>query len=257
MLRDKVVFITGASSGLGAVIATEVAKRGAIVILTGRNQQRLNAITQSIVGECAAFLLDVTDHNQVEQVVTAVILKYGKIDILVNNAGYGQFVTMENMPLTDFSAMMDTNYMGVVRCTKAVLPYMLQQKQGQIINIASMAGKIGTAKSTAYSATKHAVLGFTNSLRAELRHTGITITAVNPGPISTDFFVQADPDGSYVKNVKWFMMTPEKVARKVVTAMLYRRTEIDMPLLAMIGIKLYMLMPRWADRLLGSMMNKK
>lgn len=87
----------------------------------------------------------------------------------------------------EFDDMMDVNYMGIVRCTKAVVPHMLERGSGQIVNVASMAGKIGTAKSVAYTATKHAVLGFTNALRQELRKSGIIVSAVNPGPIATDF----------------------------------------------------------------------
>lgn len=125
--------------------------------------------------------------KQVEETVQAVIARYGKIDILLNNAGYGQFESFTDMPIESFEAMMDTNYLGIVRCTKAVLPYMLKQGNGHIVNIASMAGKIGSAKSTSYTATKHAVLGFTNALRMELKPKGIFVSSINPGPIDTGF----------------------------------------------------------------------
>src|SRR5690606_14399525 len=132
------------------------------------------------------------------------------------NAGFGIFETFRDAPLDHFEAMMDTNYMGTVRCTKAVLPSFLARGAGHIVNVASIAGKLGTPKSTGYTATKHAVLGFTNALRLELRGTGVTVSAVNPGPIDTPFFEIADPDGGYVRNVRWFMLKPEKVAARIV-----------------------------------------
>lgn len=131
--------------------------------------------------------MDVTDNEQVKRTVEAVIAEYGKIDVLLNNAGYGKFENFMSMNVESFEQMMDTNYLGIVRCTKAVVPHMVKQGSGHIVNIASLAGKIGTAKSTSYTATKHAVLGFTNALRMELREQGIQVSAVNPGPIDTPF----------------------------------------------------------------------
>jgi hypothetical protein len=162
-----------------------------------------------------------------------------------------------SMPVENFEQMMDTNYMGVVRCTKAVIPHMLKQGSGHIVNIASLAGKIGTAKSTSYTATKHAVLGFTNSLRMELSEQGIQVSAVNPGPIDTPFFSQADPSGSYVKNVSWFMMKPEYVVKRIIRLIERRRAELDLPKTASMGIKLYQLLPRTVDRLFGGLLNRK
>ncbi|MOA33135.1 putative oxidoreductase [compost metagenome] len=134
---------------------------------------------------------------------------------------------------------------------------MLTQGSGHIVNIASMAGKISSSKSTAYTATKHAVLGFTNSLRMELREKGIFVSSVNPGPIDTPFFSLADPSGGYVKNVSWFMMKPEHVVKQMIRVMEKKRAELDMPRTAAVGIKLYQLMPRTADRLFGRWFNRK
>lgn len=257
MLNGKIVLISGASSGIGALTASLLARRGAIPVLTGRNESRLAGAAASIGPNCAYHVMDVTDMSQVEEVVRKVIGQYGRIDILLNNAGYGQFERFQDMPVESFEAMMDTNYMGVVRCTKAVLPYMRKQGNGHIVNIASMAGKIGSAKSTSYTATKHAVLGFTNALRMELRSEGITVSAINPGPIDTEFFAIADPSGSYTKNVSWFMMKPAYVAKAIVRVIERRKTELDLPHAASIGIKLYGLFPRVADRLFGGLLNRK
>jgi len=257
MLNGKVVFISGASSGIGAITAKMLAERGAIPVLTGRNLDKLRETAELIKGKCAYYQMDVTNTEQVQQTVEAVIKKYGKIDILLNNAGYGKFAYLLDETVESFEQMMDTNYMGIVRCTKAVLPHMVKQGSGHIVNIASMAGKIGSAKSTGYTATKHAVLGFTNALRMEMKLMGIVVSAVNPGPIDTPFFSLADPTGSYVKNVSWFMMKPTYVAKMIIRVMEHKKSEVDLPKTAALGIKLYQLFPRTADRLFGGLFNRK
>ncbi|WP_188886924.1 SDR family NAD(P)-dependent oxidoreductase [Paenibacillus radicis (ex Gao et al. 2016)] len=257
MLKDKVVLLSGASSGIGAVTAKQLAERGAIPVLTGRNLDKLRESAEAVAGPCSVFPMDVTDMDQVTETVEAIIAKHGKIDILLNNAGFGKFESFIDAPIGSFESMMDTNYMGIVRCTKAVLPYMLKQGDGHIVNIASMAGKIGSSKSTGYSASKHAVLGFTNSLRMELKPLGIRVSAVNPGPIDTSFFELADPSGSYVKNVSWFMMKPEYVAKSIVRVMERGKAEVDLPKSAAAGIKLYQLFPRVVDRFFGNLFNRK
>ncbi|WP_054028543.1 SDR family NAD(P)-dependent oxidoreductase [Bacillus sp. FJAT-28004] len=257
MLRGKVIFISGASSGIGALMAKMLAERGAIPVLTGRNISKLKEISAAIKGKSSFYQMDVTDNEQVKRTVEAVIAEYGKIDVLLNNAGYGKFENFMSMNVESFEQMMDTNYLGIVRCTKAVVPHMVKQGNGHIVNIASLAGKIGTAKSTSYTATKHAVLGFTNALRMELREQGIQVSAVNPGPIDTPFFSLADPSGSYVKNVNWFMMKPEYVVKKIIRLIERRKAELDLPNTAALGIKLYQLLPRTIDRLFGGMLNRK
>lgn len=255
--QGKVAVITGASSGIGALMAQMLAARGAIPVLMARSEAKLTEVAAGLQGEHAVVRLDVTDAEQVQAAMGKVLEKYGRIDILINNAGYGVFESFVTASLEEIEGMMDVNYMGTVRCTKAVLPYMLEQRSGHIVNIASMAGKIGSAKSTGYSATKHAVLGFTNCLRQELVGTGVGISAVNPGPIDTPFFDKADPSGNYVKNVKWFMLRPEVVASKVLDAIEKRIPEVNLPLTASAGVKLYQLFPRMFDKIAYRLLNKK
>ncbi|OOC64370.1 SDR family NAD(P)-dependent oxidoreductase [Paenibacillus ihbetae] len=257
MLKNKVIVVTGASSGIGALIAQRLSDEGAVVILAGRSMERLREVGGRLNGPHELVVMDVQEPQQVDSVLKEACRKHGRIDVLVNNAGYGKFEAFLDMPPDEFEDMMDVNYMGIVRCTQAVLPGMLERGDGQIVNIASMAGKIGTAKSTAYSATKHAVLGLSNALRQELRHTGITVSTVNPGPIDTPFFSLADPSGGYVKNVGWLMMKPEYVAEQVVKLIIKRKEELNLPRLAAVGIRLYQLFPRFADRISHRWMNQK
>lgn len=257
VLQDKVVVITGASSGIGALTAQMLSKRGAIPILIARSEDKLKETAAGIPGVFGLYTCDVRDAEGVEETFAQILSAYGRIDILLNNAGYGKFAAFTEMECDEFDDMMDVNYMGIVRCTKAVVPHMLERGSGQIVNVASMAGKIGTAKSVAYSATKHAVLGFTNALRQELRKSGIIVSAVNPGPIATNFFKTADPSGNYEKSVARMIMTPEHVSSKIVKVMESGKEEIDLPGLAGFGIRLYGLFPRLADKLTYNAMNRK
>jgi len=259
LLDHKVIVITGASSGIGALLAKETVKQGATTIITGRNEERLQEIASQLGEKGRYYVMDVNHAARIQEVFEQILHKYGRIDIVVNNAGYGQFANIEELSLEQYEHMMDTNYMGVVRCTKAVLPLMEAAGSGHIINIASLAGMIGSAKSTSYSATKHAVLGFTNSLRMELhgRNIPVAVSAVNPGPIRTPFFQIADPGGTYVNNIDWLMMEPEYVVKKIIKLMHTRKAELNLPHLAGIGLKLYGLCPRWIDSFAGKWMNKK
>jgi short-subunit dehydrogenase len=257
-LRNQIVIITGASSGIGALMAQDLAGLGAIPILLATSEQKLMKISASIHGKHEIIKVDVRSAEQVSNAMEFILHTYGKIDILINNAGYGEFASVIDASLEVMEDMMNVNYMGLVRCTKAVLPHMLQNGNGHIVNIASMAGKIGSPKSSGYSATKHAVLGFTNSLRQELIGTGVTITAVNPGPIDTPFFERADPSGSYVKKIGWFILKPEQVSRVIIRdAILRHKMEINLPLSAGLGVKLYQLFPRLFDRIAYRLLNKK
>lgn len=256
-LNDKVIVVTGASSGIGALAAQMLSEQGATVVIAARTADKLQAVSSGMMGPCLQVEMDVGSDASVEAGFERIYAEFGRVDVLVNNAGYGKFTYFDEMPLQEFNDMMNVNYMGMVRCTKAVLPGMKKARSGRIVNIASIAGKIGTSKSTAYTATKHAVLGFSSALRQELREYGITVSTVNPGPIDTPFFDIADPEGHYVANVGWFMMKPEKVAKAIVSAVRSGTTEINLPWIAGAGAKLYQLFPRLADRLSYRLLNKK
>lgn len=256
-LMKQVIVVTGASSGIGAMAAQMLSERGANVILAARSMDKLEKVGAGLKGSYKLLLMDVGNDQSVDDGFKEIYSQYGRVDCLLNNAGYGKFTYCDEMPLDEFTAMMNVNYMGVVRCTKAVLPYMKQARAGRIVNVASLAGKLGTAKSTAYAATKHAVLGFSSALRQEVREYGIKVTTINPGPIDTPFFDLADPTGQYVNNVKWLMLKPERVARAIVTAVEKGPMEVNMPWAFGAGAKFYQLFPRLADMLSYRMLNKK
>lgn len=251
-LKGKTVVITGASGGLGEEIARKCAQNGANLYLLARNFERLEQISTSIHEQynvrCTAIKLDITQYDQIPLVFQRIYKEAGNIEILVNNSGYGIFAEAENIKIADVEGMLAVNVTGLIACTKEVIPAMCKQQSGQIINIASQAGKLATPKSSVYSASKHAVLGFTNSLRMEMSLCGVQVMSVNPGPIRTTFFDKADPSGSYLENLGRYMLDTEKVAGNIVASMLTNRREINMPRWMDVAGTLHTLMPRVVER---------
>ncbi|HWO75750.1 MAG TPA: SDR family oxidoreductase [Bacillus sp. (in: firmicutes)] len=252
-LNGKNVVITGASSGIGAKIAVLCAQSGANVILLARSWDKLQTLKQEIEENYPVsvwiYKLDIANTDEIQRIFAQITAEVPSIDVLVNNAGFGIFETVEEAKIEHAKAMFETNVIGLIGCTKMVLPGMKARKQGHIINIASIAGKIATPKSSIYSATKHAVLGFTNALRLEVAEDGIFVTAVNPGPIETNFFNIADQTGSYVKNVRKIMLSSDQVAGAVVKRMLSRTREINLPRWMNAGDVLFTLFPKTFERL--------
>ncbi|WP_071460048.1 SDR family NAD(P)-dependent oxidoreductase [Bacillus massilinigeriensis] len=251
-LRGKNVFITGASGGIGAEMARLCARSGANLMLLARSSDKLQLLQEELAKEGTRVevqSLDVSDTNAVESVFREAIRDFGYPDVLVNNAGFGVFRQAHEAPIAEVQSMFAVNVIGLMACTSMVLPGMRDRKSGHIINIASQAGKIATPKSSVYSATKHAVLGYTNSLRMENQGSGIYVTAVNPGPIATNFFHIADEKGTYVKSVERYMLKPEYVAAEVVDRMLTPVREINLPRWMAAGSIFYALFPRLFERL--------
>ena len=256
-LKAHKVMITGASGGLGERIAYHAAGEGAEIILAARRRDRLDALKQNIAdktgAKCRIIVLDVSRTDEVE----AAFQEAGPVDILVNNAGFGIFESALDASLEDMKAMFEVNVFGLIACTKMALPHMIRQDKGHIINIASQAGKIATPKSSLYAATKHAVLGYSNSLRMELAETGVNVTTVNPGPIQTDFFKTADKKKKNIKSVGRWMLDPDRVAKKIVSAMMTNKREINLPGWMNSVSKLYQLFPSLVERTGRSAFYKK
>ncbi|MFD9626871.1 SDR family NAD(P)-dependent oxidoreductase [Peribacillus muralis] len=246
-LQGKVIVITGASGGIGKEVAIEAAKQGGRLVLLARSLDKLEQLKKELTNQYGidayAFKLDVSDTDQITTVFDDIHAQIGEVDVLVNNAGFGTFKEAQDTKMDETKAMFAVNVIGLMACTKLVLPYMKQRKSGHIINIASQAGKIATPKSSLYSSTKFAVLGYSNALRLELMEDHVYVTTVNPGPIETNFFGIADESGTYVKNVEKFMLKPEKVATKIVAAMLTNKREINLPGWMDVAGKWYTLFP--------------
>jgi uncharacterized protein len=260
-LKGKNIVITGASGGIGAEIAKLCAAGGANLVLLARSVDKLEQLQtelrQKHQVKVDVFQLDVSDTEKVKAVFTDIFAKIGDVDILVNNAGFGVFREAHQASFEEMKGMFDVNVVGLMACTSMVLPKMRERRFGHIINIASQAGKIATPKSSVYSATKHAVLGYTNALRMEVSDYNVLVTSVNPGPIATNFFTIADEKGTYVKNVQRFMLQPEYVAKKVVDSMLTKTREINLPRWMNMGSIVYVLFPRLFERIGKKAFNKK
>ncbi|WNB93629.1 SDR family oxidoreductase [Bacillus sp. NEB1478] len=260
-LENKIVAITGASGGLGAHLAMDVAKRKGLPVLLARREEQLKIVQETIFQatgiKAPYYTLDVSNQENVRDVFQNVFTDLQEVHILVNNAGFGVFEEFAESDWQTVESMFSTNVLGLMACTQAVLPYMLQKGFGQIINIASQAGKISTPKSSVYAATKHAVLGFSNGLRLEVAHKGVAVTTVNPGPIATDFFTLADKSGNYVKNIQKLMLKPSYVSKKIVESMERPVRELNLPWWMNAGSTLYQLMPRVVEALGGKSFRQK
>ena len=194
--RTPVVLITGASSGIGRAVASVFAAHGFEVFGTSRNPHR----TEPIAG-VELIALDVTDAASVTAAVTTVVARAGRIDILVNNAGFGVLGAAEESSTAQAQELFDTNFFGLVRLTREVLPYLRAQGSGRIVNVGSVLGFLPAPYAALYAASKHAVEGYSESLDHETRDFGVRVTVVEPGYTSTSFEANAtdvdSPIGNY------------------------------------------------------------
>ena len=184
---SKVWIITGASRGLGRAFTEAALKAGDRVVATARNPEQLVELQGRYSGNIRTVALDVTNEAQAKAAFEAAIASFGVLDVLVNNAGYGYVCPVEDTPLTDFRAQIETNLFGVIIMTKAVLPYFRERRAGHIIQVTSIAGRIGPAGRAPYAAAKFGVEGFSESLFKEIGPLGIKVTIIEPGGFRTDF----------------------------------------------------------------------
>lgn len=192
--KDKVIWITGASSGIGEALALEFAKQEARLILSARREDeltRVGALTKLPELDLMLLPFDLSDTKNASALTAQIINKFGRIDILINNGGYSQRSEAIETPIEIDRQLMEVNYFSYVALTKAVLPYMKRQKRGQIIAISSIAGKFGFYLRSSYSAAKHALHGFYESLRLETEGFGIKTLLVCPGKIKTNVSLNA------------------------------------------------------------------
>lgn len=186
---DRTVLITGCSSGIGRATAHAYREEGWTTYATARDPEDITDLADA---GCETATLDVTDDDQVDAVVDQIITETDRIDCLVNNAGYGQYGPAEDITPTMFSGQLDVNVVGPHRLTRAVLPHMRAAESGTIVNVSSVAGRIAPPGMSAYAASKFALEGYSDALRAEVGRFDIDVSLVEPGPVETSFRTRAD-----------------------------------------------------------------
>ncbi len=225
-LRDRIVLITGASRGLGVDMAQAFARKGARLALAARSEDELGKVradVEQMGAEAVDIPTDVSDLASLKKLVDQATSRLGPIDVLVNNAGIEQVCDFENMKLEDIEQIVQVNVVGLTWLTRLVAPSMVERRSGHIVNIASMAGLVPVPHNAVYSATKHAVVGLTRSLRAELGDHNVGVSVVCPGFVEGGMFQRwgrkAPPMAGSV--------TPAQVAAAVVRAVEHNKAEIS------------------------------
>ena len=235
---EKVAVVTGSSSGIGFETSLALAREGYFTYATMRDVKKADKI-QKIADEESLSLkvieLDVDDEESAENAINTIIQEKGRVDVLVNNAGWGIWGTGEDVSVDEFKEQFETNFFSVIRMIQKVAPTMRNQGSGNIVNISSVAGRIGLPASTAYVSSKFAVEGLSESLRYELGQFGVNVIIIEPGVIKTNFFdsmktaKKADEGGAYrditikvitgVKMMAEMGTSPKEVAQVIIKSL--------------------------------------
>lgn len=260
---DKVVVITGASSGIGRACAQVFAAQGARVVLAARRNHVLQDLKKEIEdggGKAEAVVCDVTKIDDCESLIRTAVDKFGQIDMLISNAGISMRANFEELDLEVIKRLMDTNFYGAVYCTKFALPYLLKQK-GTVIGISSITGRTPLPGRTGYVASKHAMDGFFNTLRLENMKKGLNVMVVHPGFTSSEIRLhalneQAEPQGETPRDEER-MMSSERVAWHIARAAYRRERDLVLTPQGKIMVWLHKNFPGIADRALVWEMSKE
>ena len=258
-LKGKVVLITGGSRGLGFAIATELAAQGARLVLVSRHIDELERARARLVAAGKAALEDVRIHaadvtvaEDMREVVQAATVQFGRIDVLVNNAGIIFVGPLRSQTLASFQEAMQSNFFGAVHTTLAVLPQMLERGDGAIVNIASIGGKVAFPHLLPYVASKFALVGWSQGLRAELAAQGVRVNTITPGVLRTGSHIQARYTGNKRAEYGWFAgaasfpltaVSARAAAKKVVRALTRNSAETAIGLQAVVAARLSNLAP--------------
>ena len=261
--RERVVLITGGSRGLGLVMARELAREGAKLAICARDEQELQRAYEDLNWRTRVLALpcDVTDRAQVEDMVRAVEAHYGQVDVLINNAGVIEVGPAEVMTVEDYEHAMKTHFWGPLRAALAVLPEMRRRREGRIVNISSIGGKISVPHLLPYCASKFALVGLSEGLRAELAKDSITVTTVCPGLMRTGSPRNATFKGQHRSEYAWFAisdslpvtsMSAERAARQVIAAARRGDAEVVLSIQAKLAVLFHGVFPGLTSDMLGA-----
>jgi NAD(P)-dependent dehydrogenase (short-subunit alcohol dehydrogenase family) len=262
--RGGVALVTGGSRGLGLLIARQLAARGYHLAICARDADELAAAESDLAARGALVLAvrcDVADRGQVDQMVKAVINRFGRLDVLVNNAGIIKVAPVTAMTVDDFTDAHAVMFWGMLYPTLAALPHLREHGRGRIINITSIGGKISAPHLLPYNCAKFAAVGLSEGLRAELTGNGVTVTTVVPGLMRTGSHLRAYFKGQRDKEFAWFAlaatlpvlsMDAERAARRIVGAGIAGRAELILTPAAKLGVRVHGLFPGTTVRALGA-----
>jgi len=262
-LRGRTVLVTGGSRGLGLVLARELAREGARLAICARDEAELERARAELAAwgtELLAVPCDVTNPDDVQTMVDAVRRRFGRVDVLINNAGIIQVGPIEEMTLDDYERAMRTHFWAPLYTTLAVLPEMRERREGRIVNVSSIGGKISIPHMLPYSASKFALTGLSEGLRSGLAQYGIAVTTVCPGLLRTGSPRNATFKGRHEEEYAWFSVadalpgitaSAERMARRIVDACKHGDAEVVLPAVAAVQIKLHALMPGVGADVLG------
>jgi short-subunit dehydrogenase len=262
-LKSNIVWITGASSGIGEALAMVCAQEGARLVLTARREEELKRVaSQTGLPEDSILILpaDLSDYESIEGLTRQVVDRFGQIDVVFNNAGISSRALAMESPLEIDRRVMDIDYFSVIALTKSVLPHMVSRKSGHLVITSSVMGKIGTPLRSAYAAAKHALHGFFDSIRQEVIDDGIGITMVCPGYIHTQVSVNAiTPTGDRFNKMSKNQargIDPMVLARKMVKAVYRNKRELIVGGKEVLGIYIDRFSPGLLNRYLHAQHRK-
>lgn len=262
-MKDKVVVITGASSGIGLALVHECAGRGAKVVMAARNIGKLTEVASSLTAvgkECLAVQADVSKEADCRHLMEQAVSRFGTIHILINNAGISMRALFKDLDLDVVKRVMDVNFWGTVYCSKYAYPYLLENK-GSLVGVSSIAGFKGLPGRTGYTSSKAAMNGFLEVLRIENLKTGLHVLTACPGftasnirntALTADGSVQGESPRDEEK-----MMTAEEVARHIVNAVIKRKRQIILTPMGKATVLLNKLFPKWMDKMTYNTMAKE
>jgi NAD(P)-dependent dehydrogenase (short-subunit alcohol dehydrogenase family) len=264
-VRNKTVFVTGGSRGLGLLLAQEFARRGAKIAISARDRSELEkaeALLRTITDQVLILETDMTMREEVDLAVDKIEQHFGPVDILVNNAGTISVGPVETMTIDDYRDSINTHFWGPYFATIAVLPSFQRRRHGRIVNISSIGGKIGVPHLVPYSVGKFALTGFSQGLRSELLKDNIYVTTICPGLMRTGSPRNASFKGNNEAEYAWFSisdalpvisMSAKRAARRIVNACLSGDAEVVLSLPAKVAVKLHALFPGITTDVLGLM----